>query len=214
MKTITLVLLLFSTFLFSQNTISGKVIDEFGPIQGVNIQLKNTQKGTITDSLGKFIMKVKPKDTLVLSYLGKQTKEVIVNKKDVIIELNEIDQLDEVFIEVYKSVKKEMVICETHGCTIECFGIPITEMEKNKEKDLFRLYPNPSRNGVFQLDIQKDFNNAKVFVFDMSGRLIQSIETNFDKKVKINLSQFSSGIYLVNTIVDGVKLPVKRAIRN
>lgn len=214
MKTITLVLLLFSTFLFSQNTISGKVIDVFGPIQDVNIQLKNTQKGTITDSLGNFIMKVKPKDTLVVSYLGKQTKEVIVNKKDVIIELNEIDQLDEVFIEVYKSVKKEMVICGTHGCTIECFGIPITEMEKNKEKDLFKLYPNPSRNGVFHLDIQKDFNNAKVFVFDMSGRLIQSIEANFNKKVKINLSQFSSGIYLVNTIVDGVKLPVKRAIRN
>ena len=214
MKTITLVLLLFSTFLFSQNTISGKVIDEFGPIQDVNIQLKNTQKGTITDSLGNFIMKVKPKDTLVVSYLGKQTKEVIVNKKDVIIELNEIDQLDEVFIEVYKSVKKEMVICRTHGCTIECFGILITEMEKNKEKDLFKLYPNPSRNGVFHLDIHKDFNNAKVFVFDMSGRLIQSIEANFDEKVKINLSQFSSGIYLVNTIVDGVKLPVKRAIRN
>ena len=56
MKSIlTFTILLFSTFLFSQNTISGKVVDQKGnPIAGANIYIDGTYDGTSSDDNGNF----------------------------------------------------------------------------------------------------------------------------------------------------------------
>jgi TonB-dependent starch-binding outer membrane protein SusC len=47
---------------------------------GVNVYFKNTNIGTVTDSNGEFFLSVKPgKDTLVISCIGYETKEIIIN---------------------------------------------------------------------------------------------------------------------------------------
>lgn len=58
--------------------LSGKVIDLGGqPMVGVNILIKGTRTGTITDFTGEFVITL-PEDcaTLVFSYVGMQTKEL------------------------------------------------------------------------------------------------------------------------------------------
>ncbi|HHJ10829.1 MAG TPA: SusC/RagA family TonB-linked outer membrane protein, partial [Bacteroidetes bacterium] len=54
-----------------QMTVSGTVTDEQGkPLPGVNIIIKGTTQGTITDANGKYTLSVPPNATLVFSFVG------------------------------------------------------------------------------------------------------------------------------------------------
>src|SRR5262245_18650324 len=85
-----LVLVVFGTTLLSaqtqQVTLSGKVKDtETGEtIAGVNILVKNTVFGTISDTEGNFTLTTKTQLplTLVISFLGYKTQEVAVSSPD------------------------------------------------------------------------------------------------------------------------------------
>jgi len=64
--------------------ITGVVIDEYGdPLPGVNIILKGTQHGCISDINGKFKfpIDVKEGDVLVFAFIGFETKEYKVTKE-------------------------------------------------------------------------------------------------------------------------------------
>ncbi|HAF30781.1 MAG TPA: TonB-dependent receptor [Bacteroidales bacterium] len=80
MKRIVILILLstFSLTLFSQETITGKIVNQSGqPLIGANVIIKETYKGTASNSLGEFsFSKIKPKKyTFVISYLGYKTLE-------------------------------------------------------------------------------------------------------------------------------------------
>ena len=73
--------LLFSTHLFAQKTrlMSGILSDSEGnPLPGVNITIKGTAKGTITDMNGAYSLEAPIGSTLVISYIGFTSKEIIV----------------------------------------------------------------------------------------------------------------------------------------
>src|SRR5690625_5914051 len=67
-------------------TVNGIVTDQEGePLIGVNIQVKDSSKGTATDFDGKFILEdIDANAVLVVSYVGYQTQEIAVpGKSDV-----------------------------------------------------------------------------------------------------------------------------------
>ena len=83
-----------------------------------------------------------------------------------------------------------------------------TNVEKHK------LFPNPSSNGIFQLKLVEDYVEVKISIANMSGRIIQnSSHQKFGKKVTVDLSQFSTGIYVVNIVVDGKRLEPIKAVK-
>jgi len=63
--------------------ISGKVTDSLGtPLSNVSIQIKGTNKGTVTDVEGNFKIEVPSANaTLVFSYLGMQTQDIAVGTR-------------------------------------------------------------------------------------------------------------------------------------
>jgi TonB-linked SusC/RagA family outer membrane protein len=69
-----------------QITITGKVTDENGvTIPGVNVSIKGTPSGTITDANGQYTLNIdNPNATLVFSFIGYKSEEVIVGGRDVI----------------------------------------------------------------------------------------------------------------------------------
>ena len=101
-------------FCSAQNLdISGTVLDETGvPIPGANVLVKNTSKGAVTDFDGLFtITDVVSGSTLVFSYLGYLTQEIIVNDNQ---QLNvtlqsDIAQLDEVIVIGYGTQTKKEI---------------------------------------------------------------------------------------------------------
>lgn len=94
----------------AEELVKGTVLDERGePLVGVNVMLKGTTTGTITDMDGKFtLMAASANDILVISYLGYQTQEVRVNlKRAMSIGLIEDRKaLDEVVVVGYQDLRK------------------------------------------------------------------------------------------------------------
>lgn len=68
-----------ATGLFAQQNITGKVLDENNePLIGVNVVIKGTSEGTVTDINGEFTINVAPESTITISFLGYITKEIAV----------------------------------------------------------------------------------------------------------------------------------------
>ncbi|MCD8044588.1 MAG: SusC/RagA family TonB-linked outer membrane protein [Tannerellaceae bacterium] len=93
-----------------QGIITGKVFDTTRePLIGVTIQLKGTMKGTITDFDGNFSIEASQGETLVISYIGYKTQEIVVsNNSNLTIMLQEdAEMLEEVVVIGYGSVRKK-----------------------------------------------------------------------------------------------------------
>ncbi|MBN2273152.1 MAG: carboxypeptidase-like regulatory domain-containing protein, partial [Bacteroidales bacterium] len=94
----------------AQITVSGRVTDADGePLPGVSIILKGTQEGTVTDMEGFYIFNDLSKgDILVFSFVGMQSREVIIGTQTQInITLSpDIKNLEEVVIVGYGDVKR------------------------------------------------------------------------------------------------------------
>ena len=108
------VLLFFSLLLGSvpamaQNTISGKVSSaEEEALIGVNVLVKSSGTGTITDVDGNFEVSASPSDTLVFSYVGFTTQEIPVGNNRVVnvVMASDAELLNEVVVIGYGSVKR------------------------------------------------------------------------------------------------------------
>jgi TonB-linked SusC/RagA family outer membrane protein len=97
-----------------QKQVTGKVTDEQGaPLPGVNVVVKGTSLGTITDVSGKFSINNVPLDaTLIFSFVGMVTQEIPSEGKtqiDVIM-IEEALGLEEVVVIGYGTQKKTSVI--------------------------------------------------------------------------------------------------------
>jgi TonB-dependent starch-binding outer membrane protein SusC len=106
-----LFLLLTATAANAQISITGVVVDEKGEfLPGVNVMLKGTSKGTITDVDGKFgIVVDKTWDILVFSYLGYQTQELKVDRSKPmqVVMAEDTKALNEVMVIGYQDVRKK-----------------------------------------------------------------------------------------------------------
>ncbi len=94
---------------YAQSLITGTVVDDSGePLVGVNVLIKGTSTGTMTDFDGKFSLSATAKDVLVFSYLGFKSEEVQANtKRPMSVALHEDKQaLDEVVVIGYQDVRK------------------------------------------------------------------------------------------------------------
>lgn len=94
--------------------ISGTVLDkEKTPLPGVNVTVKKSTVGTITDADGHFYIEVPGKQSvLIVTYIGFKTKEIVVgNDINFNITLDEdVEALDEVVVVGYGNQKKLSVI--------------------------------------------------------------------------------------------------------
>ena len=108
----TLLLALTLQFSYAQEkTISGVVSDENGPIPGANVVIKGTKVGVQTDIDGKYTIKAKEGDVLLISYTGmvsSSTKVGANNAINVKIESSS-NQLEEVVVIGYGVQKKKEV---------------------------------------------------------------------------------------------------------
>ena len=80
-------------------------------LPGVNIVVKGTTKGDITDFDGNFTLaNVKKGDILVFSYLGYVTQEVVIDKSPIVVNLQEsAEKLDEIVVVGYGTQRKKEV---------------------------------------------------------------------------------------------------------
>lgn len=103
--------LLSSTLAFAQIRVTGRVTGKTGlPLPGVNVLEKGTANGTITDIDGNYSMEVEKGKTLMFSYIGFTTRQVVVENDRIDIVLQEdLQALDEVVVIGYGSMQRKDV---------------------------------------------------------------------------------------------------------
>ena len=106
--------------------ITGTVVDAQGPVIGASVMEKGTTNGTVTDFDGNFALNVNPGATIVISYIGYETQEIVVgNQSNINITLNEDDAvLEEVVVVGYGTMKKKLVT----GATVQVKGDDIAKL--------------------------------------------------------------------------------------
>ncbi|RKR14381.1 TonB-linked SusC/RagA family outer membrane protein [Maribacter vaceletii] len=120
-------------FSYAQQTVTGTVTDELGPVAGANIVIKGTTNGTQTDFDGNFTISASSSDVLVISYLGYATQSVPVGDKNTLnVKLEEdASQLEEVIVIGYGTAKKSDLTGAVSRVTTESFEAqPITRVEE------------------------------------------------------------------------------------
>lgn len=199
--------LCYNLIAMAQISVTGIVTNDSIPLESANVFIKNSTKGIATSSKGEFKLEARKGDTLSVSYLGYKPQEFVIDKTEQIeIKLKE-DTLNEVVVVAYDSSYCRSTLCGGLDWLYDTY-YDNTNVEKNK------LFPNPSSNGIFQLKLVEDYDEVKISITNMSGRIIQnSPHQKLSKKVTIDLSQFSTGIYVVNILADGKRLEPIKAVK-
>lgn len=107
-------LLFFSNLVWAQTaTVSGRIADSESnePLPGVNVIIKNTTQGTVTDIDGNFSLEATPTDVLVFSFIGYLTEEVTIgDRTNIDLSLMpDISTLTELVVVGYGAQKKSVV---------------------------------------------------------------------------------------------------------
>ena len=94
-------------------TITGTVVDESGvTLPGVNITVRGTVIGTVSDPDGKYSISVPDRDAvLVFSFLGHGTREIVVGDRNIIdVTMQEsTSEMDEVIVVAYGTQRRSSV---------------------------------------------------------------------------------------------------------
>lgn len=103
-------MLLLSFFTYAQTgLVKGVVVDETGsPVPGVNVHIKGTTTGTMTDLKGQYQININAKATLSYTFIGYKTQDIVVsNQKEINVKLVPDNlQLNEVVVVGYGTMKK------------------------------------------------------------------------------------------------------------
>ena len=65
----------------------------------------------------------------------------------------------------------------------------------------FSIYPNPTNN-VLNLSVKNGLAINEISIVDINGRTVKSINNAFDSEMEINVSDLTSGVYMLNVNTD------------
>jgi hypothetical protein len=101
-----------TTGVVAQNTVHGIVRSRDGSeLPGVNVRIKSTTQGTMTDLTGRYEIAVNSaSDTLVFTFIGFKMQQVAVRQRntvDVVLETEETE-LEEVVVTGFQEVERKL----------------------------------------------------------------------------------------------------------
>ena len=169
-------------------TVSGTITSEEDgqPLPGVNVLLKNTASGTITDLNGKYTVPITgDDDIIVFSFIGYLTEEVVVNGRSVIdlVLVPDIQRLSELVVVGYGTQKKS----DLTG-SIVSFSAEEIEKQGPKVNVLQAL-----QGSVPGLNITQTGNSASQGDFNVSIRGQNSITANNQPLIVLDGVPYSGG---------------------
>jgi TonB-linked SusC/RagA family outer membrane protein len=105
----------------AQQSVSGKVTEGGEPLPGVTVSVKGTTAAVASGVDGTYIIAVPANATLVFSFLGFTTQEVLVGSRSTIdVELKEsIQKLEDVVVVGYGTQKRESVVAAISSISAE-----------------------------------------------------------------------------------------------
>jgi TonB-linked SusC/RagA family outer membrane protein len=130
-KFLLLIFVMFPAFLFAQQQVRGKVVDEKGePLPGVTIAVIGSPRGVSSDKDGTYTIGVKSTDKLQFSFVSMENQTIVVGNKTVIdVTMKDMTTaLDEVQVVAFGKQKKESVIASISTINTAELKIPSSNL--------------------------------------------------------------------------------------
>ncbi|WNH13835.1 SusC/RagA family TonB-linked outer membrane protein [Thalassobellus suaedae] len=184
-----ILMFLFSAGMTAQVSVSGTVSDANGPVPGVNVILKGTSTGATTDFDGNYTIKnASPNGTLVYSFIGYKTKEVLINNQQSINVTLETDTaaLDEIIVIGYGTQRKESVT----GSVVSIKGEDLGEVQAANFQQALQ-----GRAAGVQISTTSTKPGAAP---QIRIRGVRSLSANNDPLIVLNGIPFSGGLSDIN----------------
>ncbi|WP_449400467.1 T9SS type A sorting domain-containing protein [Chryseobacterium wanjuense] len=89
-----------------------------------------------------------------------------------------------------------------------CYSGALATVETTKDKS-FSVYPNPVRNNELFVKGENLKAILKAQIYDLSGKLIETLENPFKNSNKINLKGLVKGNYIIKTDTFSTKFIVE-----
>src|SRR5690606_33239682 len=83
---------------------------------------------------------------------------------------------------------------------------------QNFNKDQFLLYPNPVKNEI-HLSSQNDLGTLGIQIFNITGKLLNTVNVDFEKQASVDVSSLSNGIYFLKLTDKNGNIQVKKFIK-
>lgn len=181
---------------FAQSSIKGKITDEKGEeLIGVNVLIKGTSVGTVSDVNGEFQLSVKQRDILTCTYIGYVSQEIKVgtNQSIAIVMREDAHAVDEVVVIGYGTAKRKD------------FTGALSSVDSKKLKESNRSNIGQALQGqIAGVDIVKS-NNKPGAGINIMVRGQNTIRSEKGADDRTNLSDINGPLYVVDGMfVDGI----------
>lgn len=163
-------------------TVQGQVLENSEPpypLAGVNILIKGTQKGTVSDQNGYFNIKAKRGDILVFNFLGFKPYEYVVSRaiSNLTVSLNEdMEALDEVIVTGFSEEKKLNAIS----------SVSSLDVTKNLSTKPITSLSQSLQGGITGLNVTQSSGLPGADAATIKIRGISSLKTNNDPLVLVD----------------------------
>jgi hypothetical protein len=111
----------------------------------------------------------------------------------------------------------EDAVMYSKNCTVSMLATPVSG-----KKDVFQSAQNPKgivvshnpANTEVTVTVEKQFSEGSLSLYDTAGRLLMKQELDLETSMyRLDLKQIKSGIYLIQTVLDGQKFTEKIIVR-
>ena len=102
---------------------------------------------------------------------------------------------------VYFSIN--CVSADQFGFAIDDFKVTTTAVASTQSffTNNFSIYPNPANN-VLNLSVKNGLTVNEVTMVDINGRTVKTLTNALDSEIEINVSDLTSGVYMLNVNTD------------
>lgn len=174
-------------------TINGKAITirngnlTSSTISGGIGSLTVTTKLPFSDSAGNLIIQINGNNVGTIPFSTTATTTTI----------NNINVSNNVVIKIINAEQGKRISIDDLSWT--CYNSSLSTSEVSKDKSEFTIYPNPVKNQELFVKGENLKNITKAEIYDLSGKMIRSIENPFRHSNKINLHGIVKGVYILKT---------------
>lgn len=187
--------------------ISGKVVDisTGEPLPGVNIVVKGTTNGTVTDMEGKYMLNIPSEATLVFTYIGYKTEETTTGYLTVIDAALTLDmrELQEVVVTGYGTRRRNRAAAENKSyeandaeSSDDSEGIPgaivlnawdpqtpyIVKLKQVPDELIYPTY----------LELKKEYSGSPSFYLDVANYFEQNGEKDLALRILSNIAELQT----------------------
>ena len=168
--------------------------------RAINIKNGNLTSSTVSGGIGSLTVTTKLPFTdtagsLILQINGNNVGTIPFSTNAITTTISNINIPNNVVITIINSESGKRISIDDLSWT--CYSaLGTTETTKNKS---FSIYPNPVKNHELFVRGENLNKISKAEIYDLSGKLIQTVANPFKNSNRINLSGIAKGIYILKT---------------